>query len=337
MGFFNDLKEDLAFAVNELTDEKAEKELALSSEHIREDIAKIDNEKNKKNKKEKKSNANLEREIQNILNGIDENAPIETEVNNEEAVSGSDNENVNGSEQEEVENLTFEEANALNSQNVITIDLREKEPEETESNDVQDDNITINSEETVNTDSPETDKEETEMPEEEKTIKEENNTEDAFESADREIDDDDVTVISSRTTIKGPIETEGSIEIAGTVEGSVKASGEVIVNGSVTGDIEGLVISISSGKVRGNVKSYSGFYISDDSYVIGDIEATDAEIAGAVKGKIDVNGPVILQEKAKVLGDIDCKSVQINNGAVIEGKCSQKYSDISPSAFFENL
>ena len=74
MGFFNDLKEDLASAVNELTDEKVERDVALSGEHFKEEASKY--EEKKKNKK--RSNENLEREIQNILNGIDENAPIET-------------------------------------------------------------------------------------------------------------------------------------------------------------------------------------------------------------------------------------------------------------------
>ena len=39
MGFFNDLKEDLASAVNELTDEKAERDVALSKEHLKEEYA----------------------------------------------------------------------------------------------------------------------------------------------------------------------------------------------------------------------------------------------------------------------------------------------------------
>jgi hypothetical protein len=53
MGFFNDLKEDLASAVNELTDEKAERDVALSKEHLKEEYGKIE-KKEKKNKKEKK-------------------------------------------------------------------------------------------------------------------------------------------------------------------------------------------------------------------------------------------------------------------------------------------
>ena len=109
------------------------------------------------------------------------------------------------------------------------------------------------------------------------------------------------------------------------------------MTGTVIGNVEGLILSLNGGKIRGNVKAYNGIYLSDDAVLIGDIESNEAEIGGAVKGKIDVNGPVVLKTGAKVLGDIDCKSVQIQSGAVIEGKCSQKYADVSPSAFFENL
>jgi cytoskeletal protein CcmA (bactofilin family) len=55
-----------------------------------------------------------------------------------------------------------------------------------------------------------------------------------------------------------------------------------------------------------------------------------------VKGDIDVKGPVILDASAIVMGNIKSKSVQINNGAVIEGMCSQCYADVSPTAFFDD-
>ena len=64
---------------------------------------------------------------------------------------------------------------------------------------------------------------------------------------------------------------------------------------------------------------------------------TSAVIAGAVKGDIDVHGPVILDTSAIVMGDIKSKSVQINNGAVIEGHCSQCYADVSPTSFFQDI
>ncbi len=273
MGFFNDLKEDLASAVNELTDEKAERDVALSKEHLKEEYGKIE-KKEKKNKKEKKPNSNLEREIQNILNGIDENTPIED-------ISEFEEEN-------DEETIETEE-------NVEIIDETEVSNEE----------VYVENEETQNV-----------------SFANENET---------------LTVIGVGTSIKGGIEAEGSVEIDGIVDGDVKAGGELIVNGTVIGNVEGLILSLNGGKIKGNAKAYNGIYISNDSVLIGDIESNEAEIGGAVKGKIDVNGPVVLKTGAKVLGDIDCKCVQINNGAVIEGKCSQKYADISPSAFFENL
>ena len=71
--------------------------------------------------------------------------------------------------------------------------------------------------------------------------------------------------------------------------------------------------------------------------IIGNIYASSAVIAGAVKGDIDVKGPVILDSSAIVMGDIKSKSVQINNGAVIEGMCSQCYAEVNPTSFFEEL
>ena len=40
---------------------------------------------------------------------------------------------------------------------------------------------------------------------------------------------------------------------------------------------------------------------------------------------------------AIVMGNIKSKSVQINNGAVIEGMCSQCYAEVNPTSFFEEI
>ena len=59
-------------------------------------------------------------------------------------------------------------------------------------------------------------------------------------------------------------------------------------------------------------------------------------IAGAVKGIVDVPGPVVLDASAVVKGEIRAKSVQVNNGALVEGNWSICYSDMNADAFFEN-
>ena len=84
------------------------------------------------------------------------------------------------------------------------------------------------------------------------------------------------------------------------------------------------------------VESQGAVKIGASSVIIGNISATSAVIAGAVKGDIDVRGPVILDASAIVMGNIKSKSVQINNGAVIEGMCSQCYAEVSPTSFFDD-
>ena len=85
----------------------------------------------------------------------------------------------------------------------------------------------------------------------------------------------------------------------------------------------------------GEVISDGSVKIGQSSVIIGNITATSAVVAGAVKGDIEEQGPVILDASAIVMGNIKSKSVQINNGAVIEGMCSQCYADVSPTSFFE--
>ncbi len=60
-------------------------------------------------------------------------------------------------------------------------------------------------------------------------------------------------------------------------------------------------------------------------------------IAGAVKGDIDVQGSVVLDATAIVMGNIKSKAVQINKGAVVEGMCSQCYADVNPVTFFDEI
>ena len=86
----------------------------------------------------------------------------------------------------------------------------------------------------------------------------------------------------------------------------------------------------------GQLRRSRSVKVGQSTVIIGNIFASSAVVAGAVKGDIDVKGPVILDSSAIVMGDIKSKSVQINNGAVVEGMCSQCYADVNPSAFFDD-
>lgn len=143
-----------------------------------------------------------------------------------------------------------------------------------------------------------------------------------------------VTVITGGTRIVGSIESEGSVEIEGVVEGNVVCNGKITVTGAIKGDTVSSEFFADSARLEGEVKSSGTVKVGLGSVIVGNIQATSAVIAGAVKGDVDVQGPVVVDTSAVVMGNIKSRSVQINNGAVIEGFCSQCYADIDVKGIF---
>ncbi len=148
---------------------------------------------------------------------------------------------------------------------------------------------------------------------------------------------DETGVITAGMKVTGDISSQGSMDILGTVIGNVEILGKLNISGSVEGNSMAEEIFADSAKITGEVHAKGSVKVGQSSVIIGNIYATSAVVAGAVKGDIDVQGPVILDTSAIVMGNIKSKSVQINNGAVIEGMCSQCYADVNPSSFFKDL
>ena len=147
----------------------------------------------------------------------------------------------------------------------------------------------------------------------------------------------DTAVITAGMTITGDVISSGNMDLIGNITGNIEINGKLNVTGSINGNSSAAEIYAESAQINGEVKSKGSVKIGQSSVVIGNIFATSAVIAGAVKGDIDVHGPVVLDTSAIVMGNIKSKSVQINNGAVIEGMCSQCYAEVSPTSFFSDV
>lgn len=148
---------------------------------------------------------------------------------------------------------------------------------------------------------------------------------------------DEVAMITAGMTINGDVSTEGSMDLVGTVVGNISVLGKLNVTGCIQGDSRAAEVYADRAKITGEINSQGSVKIGNSSVIIGNIFASSAVIAGAVKGDIDIHGPVLLDSTAIVMGNIRSKSVQINNGAVIEGMCSQCYSEVNPVDFFEEV
>ncbi len=75
------------------------------------------------------------------------------------------------------------------------------------------------------------------------------------------------------------------------------------------------------GKVVGNIKSKSKVVLSDTGSIEGNMLAQNAEVAGEVRGSVEVSEILILKPSAIIHGDIVTNKLVIESGANFNGSC----------------
>ncbi|MCR5402589.1 MAG: polymer-forming cytoskeletal protein [Butyrivibrio sp.] len=108
------------------------------------------------------------------------------------------------------------------------------------------------------------------------------------------------TIIGPGAIIDGPISTKDSTRIDGVIKGNVTISGALIVGeeGKITGTVSALNVYIA-GEVTGNIS--------------------------APQGKIEIS------DTGKVVGDITCKGIVIDENAVFQGRCDMPGVEKTPA------
>ncbi len=148
-------------------------------------------------------------------------------------------------------------------------------------------------------------------------------------------DTDSVTVITKGTTINGSIISDCSLDVMGTINGDIECLGKLTISGKVSGNSMASEVFVNTDRLEGSITCEGCVKVGLGTVVVGDVSASSAVFAGAVKGEIDVNGPVVLDSTAIIKGNIKAKSVQMNNGAILDGFCSLTYADLDVDSIFE--
>ena len=100
-------------------------------------------------------------------------------------------------------------------------------------------------------------------------------------------------------------------------------SNNIIGEGSIlTGNLNSSGNIRLEGKVKGDITSSSKVACGETSIVDGNVTADNAEIAGKVTGKVNVNDLLILKSSAKIQGDISTNNLVIESGASFNGACA---------------
>lgn len=88
------------------------------------------------------------------------------------------------------------------------------------------------------------------------------------------------------------------------VEGDFSSEGNILVKGSVAG----------------NVKTSRLLTVEEGAKISANVRAGDALIAGEINGNVSADNKVELSSSARVLGDIVCKVLAVEAGALVHGK-----------------
>ncbi len=89
----------------------------------------------------------------------------------------------------------------------------------------------------------------------------------------------------------------------------------------VKGDFSGKGNIIVEGVLEGSLKTSSNLFIGDDAKITASLEANEARVGGEINGNIKTHGHLEISSSSRINGDIDCSSISIARGAILNGKC----------------
>ena len=92
------------------------------------------------------------------------------------------------------------------------------------------------------------------------------------------------------------------------IEGNVFFSGGLRVDGAVRGNVAGLPDQPAT------------LVVSEQARIDGEVQAAHVVVNGTINGPVDARETLELQAGSRVRGDIHYKSIEIQQGAVIEGR-----------------
>lgn len=150
-----------------------------------------------------------------------------------------------------------------------------------------------------------------------------------------EVNNAEVAVIPKGTVINGNIEIDGKLEMHGVVNGDIESNSRVNICGNVTGNIKANELYTKDSFIVGRIDCEQNTVVRENTIILGDINAESLVVDGAIQGKLDIRDGITIGEKAIVDSDIKAKTIQVSNGAAINGTCSLCYANVNVKDFFQ--
>lgn len=98
------------------------------------------------------------------------------------------------------------------------------------------------------------------------------------------------SVIHDRLTIRGELDTDGTVRVEGRVDGPTHRVGTLIVGAG--------------------------------GFVVGNVEAKDVVVAGQIQGNVHASGRIEIEPGASVVGEVRANLMILREGATVHGQVS---------------
>ena len=91
----------------------------------------------------------------------------------------------------------------------------------------------------------------------------------------------------------------------------------VLIDGDITGKTDLRI----AGKVHGSVIIDGELILEKLGIIEGDVKCGAAILAGVIKGNVACKKKLVLQDNAKILGNVKAEQLVIDEGAILQGNC----------------
>ena len=116
-------------------------------------------------------------------------------------------------------------------------------------------------------------------------------------------------MFGKKTTAGAQARIDSLIGGGTSIEGKVRFSGGLRVDGEIHGSVEAV-----SGA------GASTLVVSDQARIEGAVSVAHLVLNGTIIGPVKVAETLEMQPKAKIVGDVEYESIEMHQGAVIEGR-----------------
>ena len=131
--------------------------------------------------------------------------------------------------------------------------------------------------------------------------------------------DYELTYFAQDTVLEGTICSFGNVEIAGEFKGTVEAQGEVALSSHIKGNITSESLKLTGCELEGDVNVKGVVSVSEDSVICGNVTADELQCGGTITGDLNIGDDTVLEETARVNGNIKTGTIAVMRGAKIRG------------------